>query len=94
MIDLSKPALHGEGVAVFFDHANPGLFYYLPDCPRLRTDTSGKPELSLLKYRLDPTIHKELGGGLLSLTVDLSEAGEFVRDEHHAIPLRLDKMRE
>jgi hypothetical protein len=72
MIDLARPALNGEGVTLFYDHAQPGLFYYLPDRPRLRTSDSGQPELSLLKYRLDPELHKALGAGLLSLTVDLS----------------------
>jgi hypothetical protein len=72
MIDLGRPALNGEGVTLFYDHAQPGLFYYLPDRPRLRTKDSGQPELSLLKYRLDPELHKALGAGLLSLTVDLN----------------------
>lgn len=72
MIDLGRPALNGEGVTLFYDHAQPGLFYYLPDRPRLRTRDNGQPELSLLKYRLDPELHKALGAGLLSLTVDLS----------------------
>src|SRR5262245_21300317 len=71
MIDLGRPALHGEAITVFPDHADPGRFYYLPDCPRLRLDTPGQPELSLLKYRLDPALHTALGAGLLSLTVDL-----------------------
>ncbi len=71
MIDLGRTALHGESITVFFDHADPGRFYYLPDCPRLRLNADGLPELSLLKYRLDPELHDALGAGLLSLTVDL-----------------------
>lgn len=71
MIDLGRPALNGEGVTLFCDHADAGRFYYLPDRPRLRIGSDGRPELSLLKYRLDPDLHKALGAGLLSLTVDL-----------------------
>jgi hypothetical protein len=72
VIDLSKPALHAEGVAIFSDHADPALFHYVPDRPALRLDADGRPELSLLKYQLDPTLHEALGAGLLSLTVGLA----------------------
>ena len=71
MIDLGRPPLHGEGVTIFPDHAQPNRFYYVTDRPRLRLSTAGMPELMLLKYRLDPTLHEALGAGLLSLTVDL-----------------------
>ena len=54
MIDLSRAALHAEGVTIFPDHANPAQFHYLPDAPRLSVRTDGMPELSLLKYQLDP----------------------------------------
>ena len=82
MIDLGRPALNGEGVTLFCDHADDGRFYYLPDRPRLRIDSEGRPELSLLKYRLDPNLHIALGAGLLSLTVDLGVE-----------PERLDRLR-
>ncbi|MEM7052236.1 MAG: hypothetical protein AAF604_21395 [Acidobacteriota bacterium] len=72
MIDLGKPALFAEGVTLFPDHADPARFHYLPGGPGLRFDSDGKPELSLLEYRLDPSLHDELGAGLLSLTVDLA----------------------
>lgn len=71
MIDLGRPALYGEGVTLFTDHADPGLFHYLPAAPRLRHQPDGRPELALLKYRLDAEIHAALGAGLLALTVDL-----------------------
>ncbi len=71
MIDLGRPALHAEGVTLFPDHAERRRFHYLADAPRLRLTADGAPELSLLKYRLDPELHQELGAGLLSLTVDL-----------------------
>ena len=71
MIDLGRPSLHGEGVTIFGDHAQSNRFYCLADRPRVRTSSDGVPELMLLKYRLDPTLHQALGAGLLSLTVDL-----------------------
>ncbi|HEY8020004.1 MAG TPA: hypothetical protein VIH93_02825, partial [Thermoanaerobaculia bacterium] len=71
MIDLGRPALHAEGVTLFPDHAEPARFHYLPDVPRLAHAEDGSPELTLLKYQLDPALHDALGGGLLSLTVDL-----------------------
>ena len=76
MIDLGRPALNGEGVTLFYDHAQPDLFYYLPDKPSLRTNDAGQPELTLLKYRLDPELHRALGAGLLSITVDLAVGEE------------------
>jgi hypothetical protein len=78
MIDLGGVALHGEGLTFFPDHADPGRFHYLPDRPRIRTSPDGSPEISLLKYRLDPTLHAALGAGLLSVTVDLSVDPEIL----------------
>jgi hypothetical protein len=72
VIDLGQPALHAEGVTLFTDHAHPGVHHYLSDRPRLRLALDGTPELSLLKYQLDPELHELMGAGLLSLTVDLS----------------------
>jgi hypothetical protein len=72
MIDLGRPSLHALGVSVFCDHADPARFHFLPDSPRLRLRPDGTPELSLLKYELDPALHQALGAGLLSLTVDLA----------------------
>jgi len=71
MIDLGGAPYHGEGVTLFPDHAEAGRFHYVADAPRLRLGLDGAPELSLLKYRLDPALHAALGAGMLSLTVDL-----------------------
>lgn len=71
MITLARPAQHAQGATVFADHADPSRFYYLADTPRLRLKPDGKPELTLLKYRLDPQLHAQLGAGLLAMTVDL-----------------------
>lgn len=72
MIDLGRPAFHANGVTFFADHASGRTLHYLPDRPRLRKAADGTPEISLLKYRLDPALHDQLGGGSLALTVDLS----------------------
>ena len=71
MIDLGGAPYHGEGVTLFPDHAEAGRFHYVADAPRLRLGLDGAPEMSLLKYRLDPALHAVLGAGMLSLTVDL-----------------------
>jgi hypothetical protein len=72
MIDLARGAYHALGVTLLPDHADAAHFHFVPDSPRLHYRADGTPELSLLKYELDPTIHAALGAGLLSLTVDLS----------------------
>lgn len=79
MIDLGRAPLHAFGVTVFCDHADATRFHYVSDAPRLRTTDAGTPELSLLKYQLDPTLHQALGGGLLSLTVDLSVPDDVLK---------------
>ncbi len=78
MIDLSRPALHAEGVTIFPDHVNPAQFHYLPDAPRLSVRTDGTPEVSLLKYQLDPSLNQALGAGMLALTVDLGVDDAFL----------------
>lgn len=82
MIDLARAPVERGGVVVFADHADPGLFYYLPSRPRLRVGEGRRPELQLVRYRLPPDQQELVGGGLLSLTVDLSapeQALESVR---------------
>src|SRR5262245_22171812 len=71
MIDLGRPALHSEGLTIFADHADPGRFRYVPDVPRLRHDADGLADIRLIKYRLDPTLSEQLGGGLLTFSVEL-----------------------
>jgi len=71
MIDLGRPAMHAEGLTIFADHAEAGRFHYLPDVPRLRHDIDGKADIRLVKYRLDPSLTAQLGGGLLTFSVEL-----------------------
>lgn len=88
MIDLGRPSLHGEGVTIFGDHAQSNRFYCLADRPRVRTSSDGVPELMLLKYRLDPTLHQALGAGLLSLTVDLGVEPTLLEKLRRRLSLR------
>lgn len=80
MIDLGRGPLHALGVSVFPDHADPARFHFLPDAPQLCYRPDGTPELSLLKYQLDPALHEAIGAGLLSLTVSLAVSDD-VQDQ-------------
>jgi hypothetical protein len=63
---------------VYGDHADPDLFYYVPERPRLARN-DGVPEFIFLKYRrditdnaaFDPDTKQSLGGGFLAFTIDL-----------------------
>jgi hypothetical protein len=82
-----------NGLSVFGDHADPGLFYYLPLVPHLSVSQDGGvalPKLSLLVIR-----SQTVNGGVLSCDVDLSvpqsvldDAANQIRQQVHldAIP--------
>jgi len=76
MISLEHPIGLLRGLMIYRDHAEPNLFYYVPERPRLARN-NGVPELFFAKYRRDITDNQSfeegesLGGGLLSFTVDL-----------------------
>src|SRR5262245_40178680 len=78
MLALDRQYGPFAGLAVFGDHADPSLFYYVPEAPQLAV-RDGQPELSLLEYKRDPADvaagasggKAELGGGFLSFTVEL-----------------------
>lgn len=78
MLYLDQPIGKVRGLMIFRDHANPNLFYYVPERPRLARSEGGVPEFVFLKYRTDITDNPafaegdDLGGGFLSFTVDLS----------------------
>jgi hypothetical protein len=60
-------------LAVYGDHEDPALFYFIPTTPTLAR-TEGEPELSFVKYRRDLStadVEGPLGGGLLGFTVEL-----------------------
>ncbi|WP_370942047.1 hypothetical protein AB5J62_23360 [Amycolatopsis sp. cg5] len=78
MLYLDKPIGPINGLMLFRDHADPDLFFYAPERPRLALN-EGVPEFQLLIYRRDitdnPNLSDEdkqrLGGGFLAFTVDL-----------------------
>lgn len=79
MLYLDNPIGAMHGLMVYRDHANPRLFYYMSERPRISKTAQGRPEMSLIKYKrdltdnpaFDPTQTKSLGGGLFTFTVDL-----------------------
>lgn len=78
MLYLDKPIGPIRGMMIYGDHADPNLFYYVPERPRLAKN-DGVPEFVYLKYRrditdnpaFDPDTKESLGGGFLAFTVDL-----------------------
>ena len=78
MLYLDAPIGPIGGLMIYRDHADPNLFYYVPERPRLARN-DGVPEFVFLKYRrditdnaaFDPNTKQELGGGFLAFTVDL-----------------------
>jgi hypothetical protein len=78
MIDLAAPVRTVSGVTIFGDHADPKRFHFVPIRPRLVTDEDGKPELSLLKYHLDPATNAATGAALFQLTVDLAVSDDVL----------------
>lgn len=79
MLYLDSPVGSIAGLTLFRDHANPNLFYYACERPRLAMN-EGVPEFVFLVYQRDitdnpnltPEAKQQLGGGFLAFTVDLS----------------------
>lgn len=70
---LLLPALPLDVAAwVFADDADPGLFYAVPELPRVQRRTDGSAALSFLKYRIPPAGTAEAdGGGFLDFRTEL-----------------------
>jgi len=79
MLYLDRPIGPLRGLQIYRDHADPNMFYYVSERPRLAMN-DGVPEFVYLKYARDITDNPafsddekaSLGGGLLAFTVDLS----------------------
>ena len=71
--------------SVFRDDSDDLALYLMPQSPRIALDDTGKPILSLVQYRRDlSTLTEEerrtrLGGGILTLSVELSPTEEESR---------------
>ncbi|HSF43239.1 MAG TPA: hypothetical protein VLT87_25790 [Thermoanaerobaculia bacterium] len=87
MLYLDAPIGPIGGLMIYRDHADPDLFYYVPERPRL-ANNDGVPEFVFLKYRrditdnpdFDPDVKQALGGGFLAFTVDLGVSDEQLDD--------------
>ncbi|MFC7615557.1 hypothetical protein ACFQV2_20685 [Actinokineospora soli] len=87
MLYLDAPIGPIDGLMVYRDHADPSLFYYVPERPRLAVN-DGVPEFQLLVYRRDisdnPDLseadRQKLGGGFLAFTVDLGVTEEQLKE--------------
>ncbi|KQZ28929.1 hypothetical protein ASD50_18810 [Mesorhizobium sp. Root552] len=79
MLYLDSPVGSIAGLTIFRDHADPNLFYYACERPRLAMNGT-VPEFVFLVYQRDITDNpnlsadakEQLGGGFLAFTVDLS----------------------
>ena len=87
MLYLDAPIGPIDGLMIYRDHADPSLFYYVPERPRLAVN-DGVPEFQLLVYRRDITDNpdlseadrQKLGGGFLAFTVDLGVTEEQLKE--------------
>lgn len=80
-----------SGCQVYRDDADVLAWYVMPQTPRVASDENGKAMLSLAWYRRDVSQLTEaerktrLGGGLLSLTVELAATDEQLEEIREAI---------
>ena len=87
MLYLDSPVGSIAGLTLFRDHADPNLFYYACERPRLAMN-DGVPEFVFLVYKRDITdnpnltaeARQQLGGGFLAFTVDLTVDDEQLKE--------------
>lgn len=89
MLYLESPIFFINSLQIHRDFQNPNQFYYFPAAPRIHRDrVTGKPAFQLLKYardvtdnpRLPPDSKEEVGGGFLTMTVDIGVDDEVLKD--------------
>jgi hypothetical protein len=89
MLYLESPIFFINSLQIHRDFQNPNQFYYFPAAPRIHQDrTTGQPAFQLLKYARDvtdnpdlpPESKAEIGGGFLTMTVDIGVDEEVLED--------------
>jgi hypothetical protein len=78
MLSFETPHVEAEGVILFPDHQNPGLWYYTAAQPRVALGPDGRPMFDLWVYTealvqdifTGTNIPDEMGGGFLTLGVN------------------------
>ena len=97
MLSLDNRITAIPGVTVFRDHQDLQQFYYINERPRVAM-RNGIPAIRLTKYRRDITdnpafsVGDEVGGGTLSLTVDLHLSEDELDDVRDAIEDHYDDL--
>ncbi len=91
MLTLTNP-LTIEGFSVFRDDQSSTQFYVEPGQPTIALDPGGKPIFSLIVYRrdearIDPDSapKEDIGGGILTFTVELTVPPEKFRAIHSKV---------
>lgn len=97
MLSLENPLTAIPGVTVFRDHQNAQAFRYINERPRIAV-RNGVPVIRLTKFKRDITDNDDfedgdaLGGGTLSLTVDLHLTEDELDDVRDAIEDHYDDL--
>lgn len=78
MIKLSDSSIKAEGLTFFPDDRDERAWYYVPDRPRVSATADGMAALRLVKYRRVASSEGPLGGGVLTLDVELSTTPEVL----------------
>jgi len=81
-----------EGISVYEDHADPRVFYLLPNQPRFRLDEQKRPVFKFIKYRfpVDRSDGKK-GGGFVIFDVEFSVSDELREKIRGQLQERLDQ---
>lgn len=94
MLYLDSPIFFINSLQIHRDFQNPNQFYFFPAAPRVHRDrATGRPAFQLLKYardvtdnpRLPPDSKEQIGGGFLTMTVDIGVDDEVLADTRNKL---------